>query len=160
MIKLYCDRIQKPSKLFNIGGYVRFTPHNQQHIILHSEFARSADVYLQSDTFHNELVALPKCETVSYWQGSGTDYLFSSTSAIDINIANPAGTGSPVSVKKSGILGIIWDRNALGVSNIKRTVDSQYVAKGGFYNYFYKFFAGYFNDYDENAIVFYVEDTK
>ena len=150
---LYSERLTKLSKLFNAGGKERFTSKDLQHIVLLSEFKESASTYLQGDTFHNEYTALPKAETVPYWQGSGTNYGFNSTSKI--NVKNSSGA----TVEKSGILGVMFDRDALGVSNLDKRVTTNYNPKGEFYNNWYKFDAGYFNDLNENFVVFYVEDV-
>lgn len=155
-IMLYSDRMEKISTLFNIENKERFTPKQFQHIVLHSEFARSADVYLQSDTFHNEFTKLPKSELVTYWQGSGTDYSFASTSDIHVNILDPITGENTVEMNCSGILGVIFDHEALGVNNEKQYVTTHYNAKGEFTNNYYKMFAQYFNDYQENFIVFFV----
>lgn len=146
----YIDRIKVLSNLFNIGGESRFTPASKLHIAMLSEFKNASDVYLQSDTFHNNYVALPNADTVPFWQGSGTDYAFSSTSEIKIKTAS----GHDVDV--SGVLAIMFDRDALGVSNLDKEVRTHYNEKADFWNYFYKAFAGYFNDTNENFIVFYV----
>ena len=150
VIGLYSDRLTKISKLFNIGGKDRFTSKDLQHIVLLSEFEASAKAYLYSDTYHNEFTKLPQAEVVPYWQGSGTDYSFNSTSKIHVN------TASGAEVEQGGILGIIFDRDALGVSNLDRRVTTNYNAKGEFFNNWYKFDAGYFNDMNENFVVFYV----
>ena len=150
VIGLYSDRLTKISKLFNIGGKDRFTSKDLQHIVLLSEFEASAKAYLYSDTYHNEFTKLPQAEVVPYWQGSGTDYSFNSTSKIHVN------TASGQEVEQGGILGIIFDRDALGVSNLDRRVTTNYNAKGEFFNNWYKFDAGYFNDMNENFVVFYV----
>lgn len=153
MIRLYSDRLTKLSKLFNIGGKDRFTSKDLQHIVLLSEFEAYAETYLYSDTFHEEFTALPNAETVAYWQGSGTTYDFTSTSKIHVT------TSSGDEVEQSGILGIIFDRDSLGVSNLDRRVTTNYNAKGEFFNNWYKFDAGYFNDLNENFVVFYVADV-
>lgn len=150
MFKLYSDRLVKISKLFNAGGKERFTPKDMQKIIMLSEFKTAADVYLQSDTFHNELTKLPSADEVPYWQGSGTGYDFKSTSAINIK------TASGETVNQAGILGVIFDRDCAGVSNLNRRVTTDWNAKGEFWNNWYKFDAGYFNDFNENAIVFHM----
>lgn len=150
MFKLYSDRLVKISKLFNAGGKERFTPKDMQKIIMLSEFKTAADVYLQSDTFHNELTKLPSADEVPYWQGSGTGYDFKSTSAINIK------TASGGTVNQAGILGVIFDRDCAGVSNLNRRVTTDWNAKGEFWNNWYKFDAGYFNDFNENAIVFHM----
>lgn len=147
---LYSDRLSRVSTLFNVGETQKFTPKEEQHFILLSEFARSADVFLQSDVYHNELTAITKYEVVPYWQGSGADYAFDSTSAINVI------SGSGNTVTASGILGVMFDRYALGVTNIEQWVNTQYNAKADFVNYFYKYKAGYFNDLNENFVVFFV----
>ena len=146
----YIDRLKVLSKLFNIGSESRFTPASKLHIAMLSEFKNGADIFLQSDTFHDTYTALPNADSVPFWQGSGTDYAFSSTSEIKIKTAS----GHDVDV--SGVLAVMFDRDALGVSNLEREVRTHYNEKADFWNYFYKEFAGYFNDTNENFVVFYV----
>lgn len=150
MISLYADRMSSYSELFNIGGKPRFTPKDRMHIVLLSEFEKGANVYLQSNVFHNELTALPSAETVPFWQGSGTDYAFTSTGKIQVT------TGNSHSVTATGILGCIFDGDALGVTNENPRVKTNYNAKAEFWNEYHKFDAGYFNDTDENFVVFFV----
>lgn len=150
MIGLYSDRLSKISSLFNVGGKERFTPKDLMHIVLLSDFAQGANVYLQSDTFHNEFTALPNAETVPYWQGSGVDYGFGSVSKINVK------TASNDTVEISGILGVMFDRDALGVTNLDRRVTTNYNPKAEFFSNWYKFDAGFYNDLDENFIVFFV----
>ena len=153
VIGLWSDRLTKLSTLFNVGGKDRFTSKDLQHNVLLSEFEAYAKAYLYSDTYHKEFTALPNAEKVAYWQGSGTNYDFASTSKIHVT------TSSGDEVEQSGILGIIFDRDALGVSNLDRRVTTNYNAKGEFFNNWYKFDAGYFNDLNENFVVFYVADV-
>lgn len=150
ILKLYAGRMAKISRLFNVGGKARFTPREDLHIVLLDEFDASASVFLQSDTFHDELVKLPQAESVAYWQGSGTTYAFADTSKIDIKKAD----GTAVSV--SGVIGVMFDRDALGVCNRDRRVTTHYNAKAEFYNNYYKFDAEFFNDLNENFVVFFV----
>ena len=149
-ISLYKDRMCKISNLFNIGGKERFTTSNDMHMIFLSDFASASNVYVQSDTYHNEFTALPNSETVPYWQGSGDGYNFNSVSAINVNL------DSKKNVKTTGILGVMFDKDALGVSNLNRRVTTNYNPKAEFYTNFYKFEAGYFNDMNENFVVFFV----
>lgn len=150
-IALYTDRLTRMSTLFNEGGKQRFTPKDLQHIVMLSEFRAAADVFLQSGTFHDEYTKLVNAETVPFWQGSGTDYAFASTGSIN---AKPASGGDAIQV--TGILGCIFDRDALGVMNNNQRVTTQWNAKAEFTNYFYKKDARYFNDLDENFVYFYV----
>ena len=152
-MQLYIDRLTKISTLFNAGGKARFTSGDMLHAVLLSDFKAAAGSYLQSNTFHDNYTALPNAETVPYWQGSGKVYSFGSVSAINIK------TASGKEVSTSGILGILFDRDALGVTCLDRRVTTAYNARGEFYNNFYKFEAGYFNDTNENFVVFYVKDA-
>ena len=146
----YMDRLTRISSLFNIGGRDRFTPKDMLHVVMLSDFRNAADIYLQSTTFHDSYTALPNAETVPYWQGSGQTFGFDKVSSINVNT-----TGNKV-VTASGILCVMFDRDALGVSNLSRRVTTNYNAKGEFWNNFYKFDAGYFNDQNENFLVFFV----
>lgn len=153
-MKLYSERLQRMSKLFNIGSKERFTPSDRMHVILLSEFAAGAEAYLYSDTYHDQFVHLSKAETVPYWQGSGTAYDFASTSKI--HVAIDTGAQSPTTVEQSGILGVMFDRDAAGIANLDRRVTTNWNARAEFYNNWYKFDAGYFCDTNENFLVFYV----
>lgn len=157
---LYTDRFTKMSTLFNAGGKARFTDRSMQKAVLLSEFAQGADVYLQSDTFHNEYTTLIKADRVPYWQGSGTDYGFSSTSKVYVTPASQESAQSPKTIQLTGVLGILFDHDALGVTNYDHRVTTQYNPKAEFTNYFYKRDAGYFNDTNENFVVFYVMDAS
>lgn len=152
-IGLFTQRMGKISTLFNAGGKARFTPKDKMHVVLLSDFSAAAGVYLDSDTQNKDLVALPEHESVPYWQGSGTGYTFADVSTIDIK------TASGATVKQSGIIGVIFDRDAVGVANLDRRVTTAYNARAEFYTNFYKLDAGFFNDTSENFVVFYVADA-
>ena len=155
-IALYADRLGTMSTLFNQGGKERFTPKDMLHIVLLSDYAQSTKTYLESDTFNDELVKLPVAETVPYWQGSGTSFEFAKTSKIDVKIRTSNGSTKDVSV--SGVIGVMFDRDALGVSNLDRRVTTNYNPKAEFFSNWYKFDCGYFNDLNENFVVFYIAD--
>jgi hypothetical protein len=147
----YADRLQSISTVFNVGSKERFTPKDMLHVVLLSDFAKAAQTYLYSDTFNRGDVLLPQAETVPFWQGSGKNYEFASTG--NINIKESGGKA----VKISGVLGVMFDRDALGVCNLDRRVTTNYNAKAEFFNNYYKFDAGYFNDTNENFVVFFIE---
>lgn len=156
-VALYIDRLQTMSTIFNAGGKERFTPRDMLHIVLLSDFAQATKTYLDSDTFHNELVSLPNSETVAYWQGSGKGFNFTDVSTINVQIATDNGKKD---VSVSGVLGVMFDRDSLGVSNLDRRVTTNYNPKAEFFSNWYKFDAGYFNDFNENFIVFYIADDN
>lgn len=151
VIGLYKDRLSKISTLFNVGGTQKFTPESELHIVLLSDFAQASKVYLESDTYNQENVKLPTYETVPYWQGSGKEFEFEEVSKVHVK------TSSGKLVEQSGILGVMFDTNALGVSNLDSRVTTNYNPKAEFYNNFYKLDAGYYNDLNENFVVFFVK---
>lgn len=147
----YADRLQSISTVFNVGGKERFTPKDMLHVVLLSDFAKAAQTYLYSDTFNRGDVLLPQAETAPFWQGSGKNYDFANTG--HINVKESGGKA----VEISGVLGVMFDRDALGVCNLDRRVTTNYNAKAEFFNNYYKFDAGYFNDTNENFVVFFIE---
>nr|DAW22705.1 MAG TPA: major capsid protein [Caudoviricetes sp.] len=154
-IKEYIKYIQRPSMLFNDGGYTTFTPESDMKMVLLSRFVNTAEVYLQSDTFHNDLVKLSGYSEVPYWQGSGTSETFDFAEISKIDVTTASGN----KVSQIGIIGTIFDRDACMVCNANPRVTSIYNPKGEYWNYFYKYDASYFNDTMENCVVFIVADT-
>lgn len=150
MMGLYETRLESLTTLFNIGGNDRITPPDKLHFILLSDFKAGANVFLQSATFNENYTALPHADVTPYWQGSGKAFSFDDVSSINVKTA----AGDSVTV--SGILGVMFDRDALGVTNMNRRVTNSYNPKAEFFNNFYKMDAGYFNDTDENFVVFFM----
>ena len=149
-IKLTHDRMRTMTTLYNIGDQPRFTTQDYSKIVLLSDFSSAADVYLQSDTFHNEFTKLPTAETVTYWQGTGQDFDFNSVSKINVKSTQNH------QVEATGILGVMFDRWSLGVANVSRKVTSQWTPNAEFFTNFYKYKAGFFNDLNENFVVFFI----
>lgn len=161
---IYADRMSKISKLFNVGGKERFTPADMRRCVLLSDFSKAAVTFLQADIQSPEMVALPQHDAVPYWQGSGTDYALSSTGIIDIKTASGEIVKVPAEGTASGntnaaILGVMFDRDAVGVANLDRRTTTAYNAKAEFYNNWYKMDAGYYNDLNENFVVFFIGET-
>ena len=153
-IGLYSDRMTKISTLFNVGGKDRFTTTDLQHMVLLSDFEKSARVYLYdaNGQFKDDNLQLPtKVETVPYWQGSGQTYSLSDVSKINVV------TSGNHSIELDGIIGVIFDRDALGVCCVDRRTTTAYNAKAEFYTNFAKYDAGYYNDLNENFVVFYAK---
>lgn len=154
-ISLYKDRLSKISSLFNVGKKARFTPTDKLHIVALSDFVANLDSYLQADTFHNELTKLPNgIEKIPYWQGSGTDYSFNNVSDIHINIKT--GDDTTAEIVASGILCVMFDHDAIGVTNNEKRITTQHNPKADFTNSFVKWECSYFNDMNENIVVFFI----
>ena len=148
---MYEKRLSRLSTLFNIGGKDRFTSPDLLHFVLLADFAKAADVYLQSSTFHDDYTKLPNAETVPYWQGSGQTYAF--TDVAKVYVSSSAGGHS---VTATGVLGVMFDRDAVGVSNLSQRTTTNYNAKAEFWSNWAKFETGLFADENENFIVFFV----
>lgn len=151
-IKLYSDRLKTASVLYNSDGYVTFTPKEYQHLVLLSEFATGLDVYLYSDTYHEELLKLGSFDTVAFWQGTGNSGKpnFMAASSINAIIASDGETR----VSTNGVIGVLFDRDACAVCNDNPRVTSIYNPRGEYSNYFYKEDCSYINDLAENVVVF------
>lgn len=154
----YEYRMRRLSRLFNIGAQARFTPSDRLHFIMLNDFAKAANVYNQSDTFHDEFTALPNAELIPYWQGTGTDYGYEDITSINVSIKN--GTNPDADIVVSGIVGVMFDRDALGICNESNYVTTHYNARAEFTNMWYKSNMGLWNDFDEQFVVFYINDSR
>lgn len=151
-INLWAKRLSKMSTLFNDEGYKRFTPQSDLIINVLQDYDSAINSYLQSDTYHNEMTKIASTySTVPYWQGSGLNYTFADTSKIDVKI------DAETTVTESGIIAVIYDRDAMGVTITERRGTTQRNNKDEYTDYFNKATYGYFNDLSENGIVFYVK---
>lgn len=154
-INLAARRIRRMSTLFNLAGRRTFTPEDKRIITVLDEYASHAAFYLESDTYHDELVKLPGYHAIPYWQGSGIKYAFDSTSAVDVKINY---NGADENVKLSGILAMIHDNDAMGTTIDNRRIKTVRNDADEYTNYFAKADIGYFTDGNFNGIVFYVAD--
>ena len=157
IINTYRDRISKLSTLFNQGQKSKFTPQANQHLVILSDLASASKVYLESETYHDDNVKISNYDVVPYWQGSGKTYSFDDVSSIDVAIKDGKSTKE---IKASGILGVLFDTNAVGVTCQNQRVTTNYNPRAEFYTNFTKFDAGYYNDLNENFIVFTVKNLQ
>lgn len=154
-INTYRDRLTKMSTLFNQAGLNKFTPVDNQHLVILSDLASASKVYLESDTYNQDNVKINNYDTVPYWQGSGTTYGFKDTSKIDIAIKDGTQTKEIV---QTGILGVLFDTSALGVSCQNPRTTTAVNARAEFYTNFNKYDAMYYNDLNENFVVFMIAE--
>lgn len=150
---VYKDRLRKKTSIFNMSteaGYDTATPPELLHFYLHTDAAKAIDVYLQSDVYHNDFTKIGNYESIPAWQSSGSEFEFSYTSRIDIKIPSD----QSVTVNRTGILGLMFDHDAIMMINQNRRVTSAVNARGEFYNNFYKLDSHIITDLWENGIVF------
>lgn len=153
------ERLSKLSTLYNVGGKDRFTPADSLHCVMLADFRKTIDVFCKSDLMNESFVGVPDSELVPYWQGSGKKYSFNDISTIKVKLPTGVGTNTK-DVEISGVLAVMFDNDAIGVSNLSRRVTTNYNPKAEFYTNFYKFDAGYYIDLNENVVVFYVADGE
>src|SRR5690606_19359235 len=146
----YETRMSRISTRFNVGGKERFTRSSELITVLLADFSKASETFLASNTFNDEKLTLPRHDSVPYWQGSGNNYAFEDVSRINVKTSS----GNEVEIK--GVIGVMFDRQALGVANLNRRVTTNYNPKAEFYTNFYKFEAGYYNDLSENFVVFFI----
>ena len=149
-IKNYQDRLKLPTSLFNDQKEETFTPVQNQKLVLLSDFKNTVDTHLIPVVQNSENLKLT-CETVPYWQGSGANFSFTDISKIDVTLDT---TSEKAQV--GGIVGILFDDEALKVGNLSQYVTTNYNAKGDFYTNYYKEQSGFFVDLAENFVIFYV----
>lgn len=153
-INLWTKRLSKMSTLFNDEGYKRFTPQSDLIVNVLQDYDSAINSYLQSDTYHNEMTKITSnYSTVPYWQGSGLNYTFKDTSKITVKI------DAETTITETGILAVVYDRDAMGVTITERRGTTQRNNKDEYTDYFNKATYGYFNDLSENGIVFYVKEV-
>lgn len=148
--KVTMDRefMTEPSKIYNEGNFYTHTPIEDSRLVVLADLDSGLKFNLYGDTYNEEFVKLDNYKTVPFWQGSGTTMALADRSKINIK------TAGGDTVEAGGILGILFDRDAAMVCNEDPEVRSQYNADGNFTNFFYTYDCSYFNDFDENAIVY------
>lgn len=155
-IAQYKKYLATASTLYNGDGsssYLTFTPADRLKFIANTEFSKSLDAYLYSDTYHNEFVNLPGYEEVAFWQGTGT----SNEDRLKIDVTVDDGS-TGTEIVRDGILAVMFDDEAAAVCNQNFRVTSAYNGRGEYTNYFYKWDAMYMNDLLENCVVFNISD--
>ena len=152
--------IMNPSASFNAEGIDRQTMSENLVVEVLGKYSAATASYLESDTYHKELVALPRYEEVSYWQAPGTNFDFADVSKIDIVNANLKTVGNETgSIAQSGIIAFIHDIDSCA-SIITRFRDYSYPNnRDESMNIIKKADKGYMVDLSENAVVFYVADA-
>lgn len=148
--KITMDRefMTEPSKIYNEGNFYTHTPIEDSRLVVLADLDAGLKFNLYGDTYNEEFVKLNNYKTVPFWQGAGTSMALADRSKINVKT-----TGGDT-VEETGILGILFDRDAAMVCNEDPEVRSQYNADGNFTNYFYTYDCSFFNDFDENAIVY------
>lgn len=146
-------RFPEMTSLFNSAGADRFTPTNDIVVEVLGDFASATASYLEADTYHKDLISLPRYTEITSWQASGVGFAFADVSKIHIT------DESDTTIEKSGILAFVRDVDTCGVMIDRVRTKSQYNAASELTNYYHKADWGAYVANDENGVVFYVEDA-
>lgn len=110
-IKKHKKFMEDPSALYNVAGYEKWTPDSECNILVYEEFAANTATYLQSSTFHDEMVKLPRYREKSFWQGAGDG---TSASRTQVLIERGA-TGYEVDTAVNGVIACMYDTETMGI---------------------------------------------
>lgn len=147
----------KMSTVFNKAGYSTFTSRDNLVVEMLAEFSSASDMYLQADTFHNELTALPNYEEVPFWQSSGKTFGFADCSSIKVKhddlISDTNETGE---VSQSGIICFLHDKENVACYFGNRRSWELFNPRSEVMIHGEKAEKGYAVDGHANAVVFYI----
>lgn len=156
----------EPSTKYSITKrFMNFTPEDLGRLILLADVDVALRFNLYGDTFNEEFVKLDGYSTLPYWQGRRTDANMDAldarasvdaTCVISADLGTDGTQGAYTTGRQqiSNLVGIYFDRDAAMICNEDPEVRSQYNADGNFTNFFYNFDCSYYNDFDENAVIF------
>lgn len=150
------DRLTNRSVSYHstIGDAVilRHTPKADQRLLLYSPIMRQIETMALSGIYHNDLLSVAEHESVEFWQD------FDYPDRIDVTPSILNATGAPAvgtAVNQPNIVGVLFDRDAMGTNIFNQSVDvTPLNAKGRYYNTFHHFTKRYWNDITENGILF------
>lgn len=147
------DQMRLVTKMFNTSGYETATAPDRQRTVMISDFARAAGVYLHDapNQFNTGSLEIPKADIVPAWQGMGTTGAFADRASTNTTLVI---SGNEVTSQAVGVVAVVYDEWALGVSAQRHEVTSAYNALGHYTNYFDQMFGGFFVSPDENVVVF------
>ena len=143
-MKSYSDNFTDMSTLYNDGEIESFTPREEQRLKILSSFERALETVVQYSAFNEEMVRLNAFSTLNFWQ-----------SAQDNHIIMIERSSDGAQVIKQNVVGVLYDRDALGIYKRDEDVLTTPVnAKGLYYNTFYHQMELWFNDTSENFVYF------
>lgn len=160
--------MSRPSALYNVGdgsgnAVIRATARDNMHAMLSTAFLSAYETTYLSSSFQDEYVQLPLAQEVEYWQGSG-DSILDDEAMSTINVVpssdtkqGAGGTAEPVEV--TGVIGLLADRQAIGIGLQKMKAGSWVNPIDHYTNVSRSATIQYFNDLSENGVVFIIEPT-
>lgn len=158
-ILLAKQRIAARTSIFNCNdeaGYDTATPAEYLRFVLHGDIAEALNVYLNAVTYHNDFDNIGSYDVIPMWQSAGTGWERDATTRIDIDLPSniEREQANYKHVDRTGIIGVMFDTDAIVINNENQRVTSSYNANGEYYNNFYKVDTNIIIDLEENGIVF------
>lgn len=160
-IALNLDRIQHMTSIFAKSGYERFSDREFVDFAVLGLFDDSVRTYLAADTYHDKLVELPSENKyiAPFWQASGTGFGYGDISKVNLELKpeSSSGAGDDIKLEKAGIIAIIHDKEAAGLTLDERRVTTLFNPELESTNYWFKARERYYVDDTQPAIVFTLE---
>lgn len=130
---------------------LRFTRDVDMNIFLLSSFMDQVNASALSGIYNEQLLEIGSFERVNYWQSIDAP----DSIAITANELQADGTcaASAAPIEESGIIGILFDRDALGITVKSEGVGSILNPRGRYYNNWYHWTTRWYNDQTENFVV-------
>lgn len=138
---------------------IRHTPKNRMKFYLYTDFINKINSEVYSSVFNPDFLKLVDFERVNYWQS----VLDPSSINNKPVVLSPDGTIYNTTQERefSNLVGVLFDEEAAGYTTVNEwSQPSPFNAKGGYYNQFWHFTDRYWNDFTENAVIFYIKNKK
>lgn len=149
------DKMESMSVLFNGEGRDRFTPKNLQHLFILSDIMTQIQTESAYAAFHDSYIMAKPDMKVPYWQALKSPNDAQSWSTI----STVKGTDeNGVAKTLPNVIGILFDRDCMGTFREEERVYTTPVnARGVYYNTFWHENQMWFNAFDENCVIFFLD---
>lgn len=136
---------------------LRHTPKDRMKFYLYTDLVNKINSEVYSTVFNPDFLKMVDFETVNYWQSSLSPTSVNVTPTI---LKNDGSLIDTTNVQLFKVLGVLFDEEAAGYTTVNEwSQPSPFNARGGYYNQFWHFTDRYWNDFTENAVIFYMDDA-
>lgn len=161
------EYMQRMSALFNDGSFVTFS--SEPRVIMLTKAAMCAKFGVRANTYNEKLLGIGDYDTAPSWQAAiasanPTPYNFETASSISLthDAADEAGLNPDPDegAELNGVVAVIYDRYAMGVTLDKRQVASQFAASRLTTNLFYHSLVRYQINDSYPIVTFYISEPE
>lgn len=142
------ELMTEPSIAYSDGRFYNHTPIQDSRLIVLADLDAGLKFNLYGDTYNEQFVKLENYKTIPFWQSTSNGNNIGTRSRIYVTDSDGDAINQPA------VLGVLFDRTAVMVCNEEPEVRTQYNADGNFTNFFHCYDCSYYNDFDENAVVY------